>query len=62
MKFVEIKDLTVEELKKRLVSAKEDHFESRMKHTLGQLSNTNHLREVRRDIGRIETALKQKKA
>ena len=61
MKFKEIKDLTVEELKKRLVTAREDHFESKMKQALGQLSNTNHIREVRRDMGRLQTALSRKK-
>ena len=57
MKFKEIKGLTVEELNKRLIAAREDYFESKMRHVLGQLSNTNHLREIRRDIGRIQTVL-----
>lgn len=57
MKFSDIKDLTIEELEKRLLTAREDQFESRMKHALGELSNTNHLRETRRNVGRIKTAL-----
>lgn len=60
MKFKEIKDLTVEELKTRWVSSQEDYFESKMKHSLGQLSNTNYIRGVRRRIARIQTALSQR--
>lgn len=60
MKFQEISDLTVEELRKRLKSSKEGLFEMRMKHSLGQISNPLEIRGTRRTIARIQTALKMK--
>lgn len=57
MKFAEIKGLTAAELRQKMLLVRQDYFESKMKHSLGQLSNTNYIREVRKDIARIETAL-----
>ena len=61
MKFKEIKGLTVEELEKKLMLSREDYFASKMKHAFKQLSNTDYIRRVRRDIAKIQTALAQKK-
>jgi len=60
MKFKEISDLTVEELRKREKSMSEELFETKMKHSLGQVSNPLKIRDVRRDIARIKTALADK--
>ncbi|MEZ4873349.1 MAG: 50S ribosomal protein L29 [Bdellovibrionales bacterium] len=60
MKFAEIKDLTVEELRKRQSSLKEELFETSMKHKLGQVGSPMDVRKVRRDIARVKTALNQK--
>ena len=60
MEFSEIKDLTVEELKKRLGQNQNELFELRMKHSLGQVGNPVQIREKRRDIARFSTALEQK--
>lgn len=60
MKFNEIKDLTVEELRKRLATKKTDLFEIRMKHCLGQVTNPLEIRTTRRDIAKVHTALSQK--
>ena len=62
MKYSEIKDLTVEELKKRMVSLRENLFETKMKHSLGQLSNTDQIRQARRDMAKVNTALHAKLA
>ena len=60
MKFAEIKDLTVEELRKRMGSMREELFETKMKHKLGQVASPMDVRKVRRDIARVKTALNQK--
>lgn len=60
MKYVEIKDLTVEELRKRLGTLKGDLFEAKMKHSLGQLNNPLLVRQARRDVARVQTALNEK--
>lgn len=60
MKYEEIKDLTSAELRKRIVSIREELFEARMKHSLGQLSNPLDIRFKRKDMARLNTALQTK--
>jgi len=60
MKFTDIKELTSTELRKRVVQLREELFESRMKHTLGQLGNPIEIRDKRRDLARLKTALHMK--
>lgn len=60
MKFSEIRDLTAEELRKRMLNMREEQFELKMKHSLGQLAAPSSLRETRRDVARIKTALSMK--
>jgi large subunit ribosomal protein L29 len=57
MKFADIRDLTVEELRKREKQMNEELFEMKMKHSLGQLSNPLQIRHLRKDCSRIKTAL-----
>ena len=60
MKYSEIKDLTVDELQKRQKNMREEMFELTMKHSLGQVNNPLQIRQVRRDIAGVQTALKTK--
>lgn len=60
VEFGEIKDLTVEELRKRLGNNRTELFEMEMKHALGQIGSPVTIRAKRRDIARIKTALGQK--
>jgi large subunit ribosomal protein L29 len=60
MKFTEISELTSAELRKRMVSLREELFESRMKHTLGQLGSPLDIRHKRKDMARLQTALTMK--
>ena len=62
MKYSEIKDLTVEELRKRHVAMREEMFEMKMKHSLGQLADPVAIRYKRRDLARVQTALNTKLA
>jgi large subunit ribosomal protein L29 len=62
MKFSDIKDLTVEELRKRYGVSRRDLFDMRMKHSLGQLANPLEIRFLRKSIAKVNTALKQKLA
>lgn len=62
MKFEDIRDLTVEELRKRHVQMREELFEMKMKHSLGQIASPISIREKRRDIARVLTALNMKLA
>jgi large subunit ribosomal protein L29 len=60
MKFAEIKDLTGAELRKRVVQLREELFGARMKHSLGQLGNPIEIRDKRKDLARLKTALHMK--
>ena len=62
MKFTDIKDLTVEELRKRRKMVREELFEATMKHSLGQMGNPIEIRMKRKDLARIMTALNMKLA
>ena len=62
MKYSEIQDFSVDELKKRLKELRQDYFEARMKNSLGQLGSPIQLRTARRNIARVKTALNQKLA
>ena len=57
MKYSEISNLQVQELRKRLVQSRQALFDAKMKHKMQRLSNMMELRNVRRDIARLETAL-----
>ena len=56
----EIKELSREELIERVVRYREELFNLRFQKETGQLENTGRMREARRMIARVMTALKQK--
>ena len=60
MKFKEISGMTVRELRKKQEELKDLLFHSQMKNTLGQLGNPLSIRNLRRDMARIKTAINQK--
>ena len=60
MKFVDVKDLSATELKKKKVSVTQEIFDAKMKNQLGQLGNPIVVRDLRKDLARINTALVQK--
>ncbi|MDZ7684109.1 MAG: 50S ribosomal protein L29 [Gammaproteobacteria bacterium] len=61
MKAYELKDKSTEDLQKELVTLTKEHFGYRMQQSTGQLSQTHLLKQVRRDIARIKTVLREKK-
>lgn len=62
MKFAEIKDLSVAELKKKRSGLSQDLFEAKIKNSMGQLANPIEIRNLRKDIARINTAIVKKVA
>jgi large subunit ribosomal protein L29 len=60
MKATELADLDAEQLAEKLAEAKEDLFGLRFQNVTGQLDNQHRLREVRRDIARILTVMRQR--
>jgi large subunit ribosomal protein L29 len=53
-------DLDINRLVDALAEAKKEHFNLRFQHVTGQLDNTSRLTEVRRQIARINTILRQR--
>ncbi len=60
LKASEIRDLPVDELVQRLADTKEELFNLRFQNATGQLDNYSRLGELKRDIARIKTALRQR--
>ena len=59
MKASELREQSVDELRARLEELEEESFNLRFQHTLGQLSNPIRLRDVRRDVARVRTLLRE---
>ena len=60
MKANELKDKSVDELKQSLIDELQSQFKLKMQAATGQLNQTHLLRQSRRDVARIKTALTQK--
>ncbi|WP_062268075.1 50S ribosomal protein L29 [Endozoicomonas arenosclerae] len=60
MKAAELREKTVEQLNEELITLLRDQFNYRMQKATGQLSQTHLLKQTRRDIARIKTALNEK--
>ena len=60
MKAKELKNLSVEELTKKLEELKKDLFMLRMQHATNQLDNPMRLNAVKKDIARIKTIIREK--
>jgi large subunit ribosomal protein L29 len=60
MKASEVRDMTNDELKDKLLQLKKEQFNLRFQKASGQLEKTTRISEVRRDIARIKTVLGEK--
>ncbi len=61
LNLTELKNKTLDQLKLELSSARSELFELRLKNATNQLENTSKIRQVRRNIARIETVITIKK-
>lgn len=60
-KYVEdLKTKSAAELNEELVAAKKELFNLRFQNATNQLDNTSRIKEVRRNIARIQTVITQK--
>ena len=60
-KYVEsLKGKTAVELNEELVAAKKELFNLRFQNATNQLDNTGRIKEVRKNIARIQTVIKEK--
>jgi large subunit ribosomal protein L29 len=61
MKASEIRELSHEELMAKSRDLRGELFSAQVKRSTGQLENTARLRQLRRDIARVETVLREKR-
>ena len=57
----ELKGKSVEELNEELVAAKKELFSLRFQNATNQLDNTSRIKEVRKNIARIQTLITEAK-
>jgi large subunit ribosomal protein L29 len=60
MKIKEIKELSVDELQARKRELNQESFNLRLQQQTGQLEKPSQIREIRREIARVETVLSQR--
>ena len=59
-KTSDMRDLTIDELNTKLGETKEELFNLRFQNATGQLDNYKRLGELRKDIARIKTVLRER--
>lgn len=59
MKANEIRNLSMEELNKKLADLKEEFFNLRFQKATGQLANPISIRDIKKDIARVKTVIKE---
>ncbi len=60
MKAAELRQMTVDELRRRLDETYQEQFNLRFQLASKQLADTSRLRQVKRDIARIKTLLAER--
>lgn len=61
MKLAELKQLTLAELQTKLVEAEAEYNQKSINHAVSPLDNPAELRELRRNIARINTLITERK-
>ena len=60
MKAMEIRELTVDDLRARVTDLEDQIFRFRIQKSMGQLEAPGKARDLRRDLARINTILREK--
>ena len=60
MKASEVRSMTADELNAKLTDLKRDLFYLRLQHATNQLDNPGKITEVKRNIARIKTVIREK--
>lgn len=59
-KMNEFNKLTTEEINKKIADSKEELLKLRMKQATGSLENSARIHELRKDVARLKTILKER--
>jgi large subunit ribosomal protein L29 len=60
VKIKEVKDLSTDELKQKNMNIAEELFRLRIRHASGQLESPAMMKNLRKDIARIKTVLRER--
>ncbi len=60
MKASDLREKSVEDLNKQLLTLREEQFKLRMQKSTGQMGQTHLLQQNQRDIARVKTVLTEK--
>lgn len=60
MKVVELREMSAEDLDRKVGELQEERFNLRFQQTLGQLTSPIRLRHLRRDTARVHTVLRER--
>jgi large subunit ribosomal protein L29 len=59
MKASEIRDMNLDEMHRKVSDLKEELFNLRFQHEIGQLENPQRMKQAKRDIARLKTIAKE---
>ena len=59
MKTSEIREMSLDEMQRKAADLKEELFNLRFQHEIGQLENPMKMKQTKRDIARIKTIVKE---
>ena len=62
LKVEDIRRMSDDEMDAEVLKLKKERFNLRFQRATGQLENTSRIREARRDIARVKTIARQKRA
>ena len=60
LKPSDIRDLPLDDIERQLVETKQELFNLRFQNATGELDNYMRLKELRRDVARIKTIIREK--
>ena len=60
MKVKEIRELSTEEINKKIVSCKEELFNLRFQQATGTLEKPSRIRDLRHEVARMKTVLRER--
>jgi large subunit ribosomal protein L29 len=58
MNASEIRELTVDEMQRKLTDLKQELFNLRFQHEIGQLENPRKLKQTKQDVARLQTVIR----
>ena len=61
VKTKDLRAMSIDELEAKLLECKKEQFNLRVQQSTGQLQNTDVLRNVRREVAKINTLLSERK-